>query len=293
MPEVAAKKREEAISLEEQTLALDRERAALQEAREELDSLNRRQSLEVERLKETRRKVLSEESDALRSEVKEARIEVRRLRQAMKNQDAAELRKLEGSLDRAASVVSMGGEVDRQVRASGPSQAALPPEKLKVGARVGIRGFQSTGEILEAPKKGKIRVLVGVMKMSVALADLLPATEPATKSSKTGPKKKGQRASQGSLSDFQGERAAPVRSEDVTLDLRGKRVEEGLLEADHFIDELLRNQEPGGFVLHGHGTGAMKEAVRQHLRAHSCVASSRPAERDEGGDAFTVLWLGS
>ena len=79
----------------------------------------------------------------------------------------------------------------------------------------------------------------------------------------------------------------------MTLDLRGVRVEEGLDKVDVFFDELLRRGETAGYVLHGHGTGAMKNAVRDHLRAHALVASSRPAERDEGGDAFTVFWLSS
>jgi DNA mismatch repair protein MutS2 len=83
----------------------------------------------------------------------------------------------------------------------------------------------------------------------------------------------------------------PLKAQDTTLDLRGQRVEAALLEVDSFLDELLRRQELGGYVLHGHGTGAMKTAVRQHLHGHPCVAQSRPAERDEGGDAFTVVWL--
>jgi DNA mismatch repair protein MutS2 len=84
---------------------------------------------------------------------------------------------------------------------------------------------------------------------------------------------------------------APPRTEDVTLDLRGQRVEAGLEQLDGFIDVLLRRGESVGFVLHGHGTGAMKEAVRSHLRSLDLVSESRPAERDEGGDAFTIFWL--
>jgi DNA mismatch repair protein MutS2 len=68
-------------------------------------------------------------------------------------------------------------------------------------------------------------------------------------------------------------------------------VEEGLTKVDSFIDRLLARSESGGFVLHGHGTGAMKAAVREHLRASTYVEQSRAAEPDEGGDAFTVFWL--
>jgi DNA mismatch repair protein MutS2 len=123
---------------------------------------------------------------------------------------------------------------------------------------------------------------VGAMKLSAALGDLELSTTPPPKM--TAPKVRHESRAAVELS-------TPVRSQDVILDLRGKRVDASLDELDGFIDELLRRQEEGGYVLHGHGTGAMKEAVRNHLGGHACVRRARPAERDEGGDAFTVFWL--
>lgn len=284
LPELKVEKRAAHIEAEAQAVQLQNERAELKKLRAEQELLNRQLALSLEKQKEARRRDLSRESDELRSEVRSARAEVRRLRQVMKSASPAELRKAEGELDRAASVAAWGGKVDKELRPAQVSEAALPPpQKIKPGDQVRVRGFSVSGEVLEAPKKGHVRVLLGVMKMNVALADLeqvkgAPARpQPQVKKKKEAP----------IVSEFD----APIRSEDVTLDLRGRRVEESLLEVDHFVDELLRNQERGGFVLHGHGTGALKESVRSHLRAHRCVVSSRPAERDEGGDAFTVFWL--
>jgi DNA mismatch repair protein MutS2 len=291
MPEANKKKREDALSLEQQTLALNREKEALAEAREEQERLNRQLALELEKAKAARLRDLGRESDALRSEVGEARAEVRRLRQAMKNSGQADLGGLQRSLDQAAKVVAVGGQVDRDLRASTTAKESvtLSESEMTVGRRVQIAGFQETCEILQPPRKGQVLVLVGVMKMSVPLSDIYPASG-AAKGKQQGPanqKKSKPVAILGSPVPA----AAPIRSQDVTLDLRGVRVEEGLLQVDHFVDELLRRQEMGGFVLHGHGTGAMKDAVRSHLRGHSCITNSRPAERDEGGDAFTVFWL--
>ena len=86
-------------------------------------------------------------------------------------------------------------------------------------------------------------------------------------------------------------RSRAQRTEATTLDLRGQRFEEALSRVDGFIDRLLGINEVAGFVLHGHGTGALKSGVREHLRASTYVEHSRPAEPDEGGDAFTVFWL--
>ena len=75
------------------------------------------------------------------------------------------------------------------------------------------------------------------------------------------------------------------------MNLVGQRVEPALERLDAFIDELLRNGESAGFALHGHGTGQLKSAVREHLARHPCVESSEPASAEDGGDAFTVFWL--
>jgi DNA mismatch repair protein MutS2 len=84
----------------------------------------------------------------------------------------------------------------------------------------------------------------------------------------------------------------PVRTSHNTLDLRGQRVDEALDAVDAFVDRMLRVSEPVAYVLHGHGTGALKLAVRAHLSAASHVRRAVPAEPDDGGDAFTVIWLG-
>jgi DNA mismatch repair protein MutS2 len=286
MPEVAARKREQALSLEAQSLAADEERKALKEALERQELLNQTAARELERLKEKRRNLLADESDALRNEVRQARAELRSLRSALKKADSAELRKIDESIGQASSVVSVGSKIDQEVRVQAQTSAGMAPSQIKVGQQVRIRGFEAPGEVIEAPKKGKVRVLVGVMKMSVALSDLEAAPKKKTPKQEAAPTRK-----KTTCEATEQHREAPVRTDDVNLNLRGERVESGLLLLDHFVDELLRRQEAGGYVLHGHGTGAMKDAVRQHLRAHTCIVDSRAAERDEGGDAFTVFWL--
>jgi DNA mismatch repair protein MutS2 len=44
-------------------------------------------------------------------------------------------------------------------------------------------------------------------------------------------------------------------------------------------------------VLHGHGTGVLKSAIRDHLGGHRFIARVRSADEDQGGDAFTVFWI--
>jgi len=298
LPDVIAQKREESLKLEEQAVTIQRERDELREARLEQDTLNRRLQAEIERTKEARRREITREGDALRAEIGDARALVRKLRGQLKTAEPNRLRELSSDLDKASKVVALGGPVERTLRAGRQDEGkSLSPANIHLGQKVRIKGFSSPGVVVELPRKGQIRVLIGVMKMSVSVNDLQVAGAGEKPGSLPGKSAKLSRKThsirrQGVLEEGSLSRTPPVRSDDVVLDLRGKRVEDSLLNLDQFIDELLRRQEIGGFVLHGHGTGAMKEAVRQHLRGHACVAESRPAERDEGGDAFTLFWVG-
>jgi DNA mismatch repair protein MutS2 len=60
---------------------------------------------------------------------------------------------------------------------------------------------------------------------------------------------------------------------------------------EKFMDDAILRGEDAVFVLHGHGTGVLKTAVRQALANSPYVSDSGPAESDQGGDAFTVATL--
>lgn len=74
-----------------------------------------------------------------------------------------------------------------------------------------------------------------------------------------------------------------------TCDLRGKRVDEALEAVDLFLGGLSGKGTHTGWILHGHGTGALKQAVRDWLPTSMIVRRWRPADADEGGDAYTIV----
>lgn len=76
-----------------------------------------------------------------------------------------------------------------------------------------------------------------------------------------------------------------------TLDLRGKRVEEALDELEGYLDEAsLANLSPV-YIIHGHGTGALKSAVREFVSSSPYVSTSRAGNDTEGGDGVCVIDL--
>jgi len=69
------------------------------------------------------------------------------------------------------------------------------------------------------------------------------------------------------------------------------RVEEALDHLERMLDSAFKRHETGLYVIHGHGTGALKAAVRDALPRSGYVRAIRPGERNEGGDGVTVTWL--
>ena len=85
--------------------------------------------------------------------------------------------------------------------------------------------------------------------------------------------------------------AAPVQTAANTLDMRGKRAEEAEIELIDYLDLSAREAKPAVFIIHGHGTGALKKMTREYLAQSPYVLSFRPGEQGEGGDGVTVAFL--
>src|SRR5262249_43727216 len=83
----------------------------------------------------------------------------------------------------------------------------------------------------------------------------------------------------------------PIQTSDNTLDLRGLRAHEAEGMAEQFLDRMMGSGKSVAFLIHGHGTGALRDAIRELARTSQLVARSRPGEQREGGDGVTVVWL--
>lgn len=80
-------------------------------------------------------------------------------------------------------------------------------------------------------------------------------------------------------------------TQDATCDLRGLRVDDALGIALQFLDQALHKGHDHVFVIHGHGTGALRDAVRKELAHQGCVRGMRPATATQGGDGVTAIAL--
>jgi DNA mismatch repair protein MutS2 len=77
----------------------------------------------------------------------------------------------------------------------------------------------------------------------------------------------------------------------MELDLRGLTVNDMLIELDRYLDTAYLAGLPFVRIIHGKGTGALRQAVREELRGHPLVGEFRTGENSEGGEGVTVAKL--
>lgn len=279
--------------LEQERTQLHEMRVAAQSELERQQRLSDEMTRDTEKARQVEQQRLSQEARALTMEVLEARALVRRAKEELRKAHPSSLilRDAERLVSNAASPVTVEGSVTRALSGAEPS-TGLDEAELVVGMQVSIPHLKAQGELLTTPSKGTVRVNINGLKMSMPVDKLRTAKpkEPAATIRKQDRYRATHRASP-AASEPATSTYSPSRTSDNTCDLRGLRVEHGLEQLDGFIDRMLQTGEPAAFFLHGHGTGAMKDAVREYLNTSPHVSRWEPAQPEDGGDALTVCWL--
>lgn len=285
LPEQSLERERAVERLERERLGFEAQRAALREETEALKLLRETETEERARARDELEAEVERETVALRSNVTKIRAELLAARERLKHDahDPKALRGIERDVARAAQHVSLGGSLLPTPAPAPRVVAPLAPRvSYKSGDSVRVKSTGLLASVVEADAD-KLRIQVGAIKLTLRTEDVEPAQAPRKAKSAPGKSHKSSLA----VSPL----ASGVRTSMNTLDLRGERVDEALDKVDAFLDRLLNVGEPCGFVLHGHGTGALKSAVRSHLSASSYIEHSQAADADSGGDAFTVFWL--
>ena len=157
------------------------------------------------------------------------------------------------------------------------------PRPLKKGDDVTLTDGNKSGIVISPPDSaGNVMVQVGIMKTKVHVSKLRLVEKSVTFNNKKIPQKT-------SVSKSVESRA--TRRPELELDIRGYTVDEGLYELDSFIDRAIMSGNKVVTIIHGKGTGALKTAVRERLRKHPMVQSSRKGVYGEGEDGVTVCEL--
>jgi len=241
--------------------AEERARAARREAEDERSVARRERESAVADARAEAKRALAQ----VHAEIASARELLARttLTEARLEESAARLEESVGSLAGAQAPVANSASAD-------------VPASIAVGAQVRSRdGWQGTVADLDE-RNGQATILAGSLRINVPIGDL-EVVAPSTSASRRG-----------DLGGVTVPMAQP-RAVASSLDLRGARVEEALEMLDAYIDQASVAGVPRVTVIHGHGSGALRDALRAQLSGHPLIKSWRPGERGEGGDGATIV----
>lgn len=196
----------------------------------------------------------------------------------------AELNRAVVSKMKGETLASASGAKSRADKASDPLAHEAGSPAMSVGSRV-ITSFGNVG-VIERMDKDTAEILVGGMRLREKLADLRLSETPALAGG-TARASKGKPRNSGI--------SRPIDAPEVAaeLNLIGLTTAEAEYELDRFLDEAYMASQNRIRIIHGHGTGALKNFVRHFLNGHPHVEKYGPASDREGGNGATIAELKS
>ncbi len=265
-----------------QTEAAHQIRRLAEVEREEVEKQNQQVQHRLDEIDAERRDILKAAREDARREIKAAREEIRRLKEQAKAeiQAEAEAKVQPPTLDAATEVeeqlAQLEAKVEAKVKVEAKPQTPSPKlDTIALGDKVFIPQFNTIGEVVALQNK-QVEVQLGAFRSTVPLASV-------TLREKATPRE--QEATYSSV------KLPPVESPGMELDLRGQMTEEALLRLDQYLDQAFLARLPWVRIIHGKGTGALRQAVRQELSGHPLVSSYHPGDEGEGGEGVTVAKL--
>ncbi|MFV0366472.1 MAG: endonuclease MutS2 [Mangrovibacterium sp.] len=154
---------------------------------------------------------------------------------------------------------------------------------LKVGANVKIAGQTAVGEIIELGEKNAV-IALGLLRTTVPIKKLTAVSNNEAKR-----ENKQYNSTSANVSRDLHQKRLKFKPD---IDIRGQRVEEAITNIQSFIDEALMLGVGEVRILHGKGSGILKETIRNYMKADHAIESYRDEHVDFGGAGITVVSLG-
>ncbi len=238
----------------------------------------------VDRLRTTEQEELRKIKKKFKEELARARTEIRQTVEALK-QDKT----LVKARETKERVYAIEEELNRTTQ---DDSQTVPLDSLQAGAIVEISNLGTFGTLLEAPQgKKRVRLRVGESELSVGVELLIGRTAVIAGRLSGAQSSSASVTRKGATGFVKQNLGSPTPSGLLTIDLRGKTVEEALECLSSRLDEASLTVAPSLHIIHGHGTGKLKIATRQYLAKSPYVESYRPGGQGEGGDGVTIVEL--
>jgi len=270
-------------NFEEILAALETQKKEYMRRSEELAALERRLAAERAELEKEREQLAARRQQAILKAKQEAAAIVRQARREAEEviaQLKAQFQEADSQVRQQAVQSARAklrqAQLEAVVNEQEPQGQPVERDKVKVGDQVFVNTLKQKGTVVEVGVE-QLTVQLGFMKVNVPFAACQLLSSARLDAA-------GETSRQPSLLS----KAQHVSRE---IDLRGLTIDEAISQLDKYIDDALLAGLNEVFVIHGKGTGALRQGVQSYLREHPRVAGIRIGELNEGGSGVTVVKL--
>jgi DNA mismatch repair protein MutS2 len=267
--------------LEQSRVTIEKEQQEIAEYKERIRTLQEQLQKKNEKIDQAKDKILRDANEKARAILQEAKdVADETIRDFNKAGASADIKELEKKRQKVRDKINeKNGKLALGNTQKKPAdQKTVDPKKLKKGDSVKIISMNLKGIVNTLPDaRGNLFVQCGIMRMQTNVNDLVPVKEetitaPALQRTNTGKLKMSKSFS--------------VFSE---INLLGCTVDEAIAKLDKYLDDAYLAHLPSVRVVHGKGTGALRNAVQSHLKRLKYVKEYRLGEYGEGDAGVTIV----
>ena len=265
-------------NLEQSRITIEKEQLEIQKYKAEIEDLKKKLTAKNERLDNSRDEILRKANEEAVQILKEAKdLADETIRNFNKyGQGQAPMSKMEKERSRVRDKMSASEKALSMKKKETVNHKV--PKKLRIGDSVRVLSMNLKGTVHTLPNaKGDLYVQMGILRSLVNIKDLVLIDEDASPAAK---KYGGTSSGKIKMS-----KAASVSTE---INLIGMTVDEAIAHLDKYLDDAYVAHLPSVRIVHGKGTGALRNAVQAHLKNQRYVKSYRMGEPSEGGAGVTI-----
>ena len=265
--------------LEKSRITIEKEQAQIEKYKEEIKDLKEQLTKKHEKIDASKDKILRDANERAKEILQEAKDvadeTIRTMQKA--GQSGVSMKELEKKRQNVRDKISDKNQ-KLSVTANVSKHKQLKPNQVKSGDKVKIVSMGLTGIVNSVPdNKGNLFIQCGIMRTKANIADLVLVEEEEITSkviNKTGA---------GKIKMSKSFQVSPE------INLLGQTVDEALAVLDKYLDDAYLAHLPSVRVVHGKGTGALRQGVHNYLKRVSYVQSYRLGEIGEGDAGVTIV----
>ena len=281
---------EEDESFEDVIAGLEKNRRVIEDEQRQIEKYKH----DIETLKltyEERKNKIEDSREKILEKAREEAAEI--LREAKETADEAirniqKYGRMEGIKDMESERQALGRKIKENTSSKGINNLNIPRKEYKasdfaLGANVRIISLNLKGVVNTLPdSKGNLFVMCGIMRTKTNIKDLEILPEETVRAL-------DKKANKNKIAAHRSGGMSKASSMSAEIKLLGLTVDEAIVELDKYLDDAYMSNLPSVRVVHGKGTGALRNAVGQHLKKISYVKSFRLAEYGEGDAGVTIV----